>query len=203
MSHLHLLMDIDGVLIRDYVLLDHVKSNIVRYVSKKLPGMKRHEKINNLLYKAYGHTAIGLQEEFGLDTRDFDDYVYNRYLIAHLHDYIQHDEKFKRDALTLQHICDSTDVSFFSNAPLNWTEPIREAIDLRIKNTSENLKPKFESYLKFGLDNKIVFVDDKIENLFPTVMLSNWTPIQYSENGAGDSQQIKVIHDISEIWPYL
>lgn len=201
MSH-RLLLDIDGVLIRDDILLNHVKSNVVRYVSKKLPTMKRPEKMNNLLYKAYGHTAIGLHKEFGLDTRDFNDYVYNRYLIAHLDDYIQHDENFKRDALILQRICDSTDVSFFSNAPLNWTEPIREAIDLRIKNTSGNLKPKFESYLKFGLDNKIVFVDDKIENLIPTVMLSNWTPIQYSETG-GSSQQIKVISDISEVCHFL
>lgn len=199
----HLLLDIDGVLIRDYVLLDHVKSNIVRYVSKKLPGMKRHEKINNLLYKAYGHTGIGIKEEFGLDTRDFDEFVYNRYLIAHLYDHIQNDEKFKQDALTLQRICDFTSVSFFSNAPLNWTEPIREAIDLRIKNTSGNLKPKLESYLKFSSDKKFVFVDDKIGNLVPTAMLGNWTPIQYSEKGSGDSQQIKVIHDISEVWHYL
>ena len=197
-----LLLDIDGVLIRDYVLLDHVKSNVVRYVSKKLPGMKRHQKINNLLYKAYGHTAIGLQEEFGLDTRDFDDYVYNRYLIAHLYDYIQTDEKFKRDAYVVRQLCDVTNITFFSNAPPNWTEPIREAIDLRITNTHENLKPKFESYLKFGFDDRIVFVDDKIENLIPTVMLSNWTPIQYSET-AGSSQQIKVIHDISEVCHFL
>lgn len=203
MSQPHLLLDIDGVLIRDYVLLDHVKSNIVRYVSKKLPGMKRHQKINNLLYKAYGHTAIGLQEEFGLDTRDFDDYVYNRYLLAHLYDYIQTDEKFKRDSIVLRHLCDVSRVTFFSNAPLDWTEPIREAIDLRITNTDGNLKPKFDSYLKFGFSDKIVFVDDKIENLIPTVMLEHWTPIHYSETSTGTSQQIKVIRDISEVCHFL
>lgn len=198
MNH-RLLLDIDGVLIRDDILLNHVKSNVVRYVRKKLPAMKRPEKINNLLYKAYGHTAIGIQEEFGLDVSDFNDYVYNRYLIAHLYDYINHDEKFKKDAFMIKLLCQADkNVTFFSNAPLCWSEPIREAIDLRITNTEGNLKPKIESYLKFGFDEKIIFVDDKIENLLPTIMLGNWTPIQYSENG-GDSQHIKIIHDISEI----
>ena len=193
-----LLLDIDGVIVRDYVLLDHVKSNIIRYVSKKLPGMKRHEKINNLLYKAYGHTAIGLQEEFGLDTRDFDDYVYNRYVIAHLHDYLTSNENFNRDKRILREICDSHAVSFFSNAPLQWTNPIREAIDLRIKNTSNNLKPKLESYMKFGTHEKIIFVDDKLENLKPTLFLENWTPIHYTQEP--ESQQIKSISDLKNIY---
>lgn len=197
---MRLLLDIDGVLIRDHFLLDHVKNNVVRYVNKKLPGMKRHEKINNLLYKAYGHTAIGLQEEFGLDTREFNDYVYNRYLIAHLYDYIQNDESFKKDAFIIKRICDFKNVSFFSNAPLVWTEPIREAIDLRIGNNEGYLKPNMESYLTFG-NEKITFVDDKMCNLIPTAFIENWTPIHYT--GKPESQNIKSISSISEVWHYL
>lgn len=174
-----ILLDVDGVLIRDKVLLDHVKNNVVRYVKKKLPGLKRHEQLNSLLYKSYGHTAIGLTKEFGIDTRDFDDYVYNRYLISHLYDYFFSDE-FKNDTQIVKTLCDTHDVSFFSNAPLKWTEPIREAIDLRINNSDGNLKPKLESYLKFG-NKQITFVDDKMCNLIPTAFLNNWTPIHYSE----------------------
>lgn len=195
-----LLLDIDGVLIRDRVLLDHVKNNIVRYVSKKMPGTKKPAHLNNLLYKAYGHTGIGLREEYGIDTRDFDDYVYNRYLIAHLCDYIQNDLTFKKDSFFVRNMCHrGQKIAFFSNAPPNWTEPIRDAIDLRIQNTQGNLKPKIESYLKFDSNKNIVFVDDKIENLIPPLMLENWTPIHYN----GNSQQLKNIHDIQEICRYL
>ena len=191
----NLLLDVDGVIVRDNVLLNHVKSNIVKYVSKKLPGMKRHENINNLLYKAYGHTGLGLQAEFDIDTRDFNNYVYNKYLIAHLHDYLLVNENFNRDKRILREICDSHKVSFFSNAPLNWTEPIREAIDLRITNTFDNIKPNIDSYTKFGTDEEFIFVDDKMENLKPTIFLPNWTPIHYTDKP--ESQYIRNIQDLS------
>lgn len=194
----HLLLDIDGVLIRDKVLLDHVKNNVVRYVSKKLPKMKKHDKLNNLLYNTYGHTAIGLEKEFGIDTKDFNDYVYNRYTIAHLYDHIQNDETFKNDAFVLKLLCQANKkISFFSNAPLVWTEPIRECIDLRITNTDGNLKPKLESYLKFGFDEKFIFVDDKLNNLMPVLFLKNWTPIHYSADKV--CNDIRVIHNISDL----
>ena len=196
-----LLLDVDGVLIRDQVLLDHVKNNVVRYVNKKLPGMKRHEKINNLLYKAYGHTGIGIEREFGIDTSDFNDYVYNRYLLAHLHDYITHDESFKKDAFIIKRMCDhGKSITFFSNAPRVWTDPIREAIDLRIGNGDGYLKPNMESYISFGCD-PITFVDDKMCNLVPTAFLPNWTPVHFTSKP--ESQNIKSIHAISEVWHYL
>ncbi len=198
---MRLLLDVDGVLIRDQVLLDHVKNNVVRYVNKKLPGMKRHEKINNLLYKAYGHTSIGLQEEFGVDTSDFNDCVHNRYLLAHSHDYIHNDINFMKDAFIIRRMCEyGKSISFFSNAPLVWTEPIREAIDLRIGNAEGYLKPNIDSYLSFGSD-PITCVDDKMCNLITTAFLPNWTPIQFTDKP--ESQSIKSINNISEVWHYL
>jgi hypothetical protein len=35
-----LLLDVDGVLIRDRPLLDHVRYNVNAYVAKKLPNVK-------------------------------------------------------------------------------------------------------------------------------------------------------------------
>lgn len=197
---MNILLDIDGVLIRDHTLLDHVKNNAVKYVTKKLPSMKRHQKINNLLYKAYGHTALGLSEEFGIDTSDFDNFVYNRYLLAHLSEYLMTSETFKKDSVTLRSMCDNgAKITLFSNAPLVWTEPIREAIDLRIGNTYENLKPKIETYLKFGCEEQFVFVDDKINNLVPTILLENWTPVHYCPGNNEETRFLKTIGNLTEL----
>ena len=54
-----LLLDIDGVVIRDKPLLDHVKNNCVAYVKEKLPKCKDPQETNRVLYLANGHTARG------------------------------------------------------------------------------------------------------------------------------------------------
>lgn len=193
-----ILLDVDGVIVKDYALLDHMKNNVVRYVSKKLPGLKKPHNVNKLIYSKYGHTAIGLSAEFNVDTRDFDEFVYDKYLIAHLEDYLDSNEEFERDANTIRTICDSgMSVSFFSNSPLVWTEPIRLKIDERIHNNGEYRKPKLESYLRFGKEEHFVFVDDRIENLKPVLFLENWTPIYFSN--FRESHFIHTINDLTEI----
>ena len=191
-----ILLDVDGVLIRDTILLNHVKHNAVRYVAKKLPNVKRPSYVNSVLYNNYGHTALGLFIEFGVDTKDFDKFVYDRFLLDHLEDHVRTDENFKRDARVIKKLCDEENVALFSNAPLVWTEPIREAIDLRIGN-GEYRKPNLESYLRFGNEDHFTFVDDKMDNLRPTLMFKNWTPIHYSTTQ--ESQMVKNIYDLKDL----
>lgn len=193
-----ILLDVDGVIMRNYALLDHVKNNAVRYVQKKIPGIKKgHSRINHMLYKKYGHTAIGLHAEFGVDSRDYDDFVYDRFLLDHLEDYILTDDNFKRDADTIRSFLESgKKVSFFSNAPMVWTEPIRESIDLRIGN-GNYMKPNLESYLRFGKKDHFVFVDDNLVNLEPTLFLGNWTPVHFSMTQK--SQIVDTINDIKSL----
>jgi hypothetical protein len=78
MAFKSLVLDIDGVLIRDRRLLAHVRHNCVRYVAKKLPECKDPAYTNRLLYATAGHTARGLQNNFGIDTSDFNREVYDR-----------------------------------------------------------------------------------------------------------------------------
>ena len=79
-----LLLDVDGVIIRNKLLLEHVKYNAVQYVRTKLPDAKDPTRVNQLLYKRYGHTGRGLKNAFGIDTKDFNKLVYDDSLLTHL-----------------------------------------------------------------------------------------------------------------------
>ena len=192
-----LLLDIDGVLIRDHVLLDHVKHNIIKYVNKKLPGTPPSAKINNLLYRAYGHTAKGLQREFGVDTRDFDFYVYNPKVINHLYDFLDSSEEFREDVKSLRKC--GREIELFSNAPLEWSEAVREAIGRDVVNVKPKVysKPDIESYLAVDDGEPVTFVDDKLCNLMPALFFPNWTLVHFSEKP--ETEFIKTIHSVSSI----
>lgn len=176
-----LLLDIDGVLIRDRVLLDHVKNNIVRYVHKKVPSHMNPYNLNNMLYKMYGHTATGLKKVYKLDTSDFDYEVYNTHVIEHLYDVLETRE-FRDDSEVVKRILDmGFNIEFMSNSPLVWSEPVRYAIDhTRIVNNGAHDKPNFDTYLKFDPSVNYTFVDDNINNLLPTLCFNNWEQIHFA-----------------------
>lgn len=194
-----LLLDIDGVIVRDKPVLDHVRNNVVRYVNKKLPGMKRHSKLNNLMYRAYGHTAKGLQREFGIDTSDFDDFVYTPHVLNHLYDFLKTSETFKNDAGVIRGmIYRGWDVELFSNSPLCWSEIVQDAIGNGIKNECAYSKPDIETYLRVNDDKKkIVLVDDKMCNLMPALFFPNWTPVHFSIYR--ETQFIKTVGSMYEL----
>jgi hypothetical protein len=192
-----LLLDIDGVLIRDKVLLDHVKHNIVKYVYKKVPSNNSPHKLNNLLYRAYGHTAVGLKKEYGVDTRDFDYRVYTPQVLDHLDDFLDTRE-FQNDAEIVRNILSmGWNVELFSNSPLVWSEPVKYAIDsTRIKNGGVYEKPKIDTYLKFDPFHKYVFVDDKVCNLLPTLFLDNWKQIHFGRGGGQFMDRVSSMEEL-------
>jgi hypothetical protein len=196
-----LLLDVDGVIIRDRVLLDHVKNNAIRYVRTKIPDHHNAARLNSLLYKAYGHTAIGIEREYGIDAKDFDSNVYNPILLSHLTDFIENSEDFKNDSKIIQKILSmGFDVELFSNAPLTWTEPIKRSIDERIKNGVYS-KPELKTYVKFNPYKEYVFVDDKVCNLMPSLFFKNWTPVHFSEHVEFTS--IPTINSLDNILKFL
>jgi len=83
-----LLLDIDGVLLRDQFLLNHIQNNCVKYVQAKLPTSKNPRGVNRILYMEHGHTARGLQNAFRIDVSDFNEKVYDKKLIEHLSEII-------------------------------------------------------------------------------------------------------------------
>lgn len=181
-----LLLDIDGVVIRDKPLLDHVKNNCVAYVKAKLPHCKDPHETNRLLYLVNGHTARGLHNTFKIDTRDFNQKIYDRNLISHLADVLATDE-FQREAKEIHDITrDGWKVTLFTNAPWIWAHKVALAIgdDVGVRcsgNPMETpLKPEAEAYM-FTKDSPIVFVDDSLKNLGTVRDLKDWKCVHFTD----------------------
>jgi FMN phosphatase YigB (HAD superfamily) len=190
-----ILLDIDGVIIRDPLLLEHVRHNVVEYVRKKLPQSKSPERVNRLLYKVYGHTGLGLQQAFQIDTRDFNKQVYNESVLKHLYAILDTSE-FKEDAKILKQLSEDFNISYFSNSPLEWSLPIREATSHKISIVYDgNMKPDPKAYKQFRDDIKYMFVDDKITNLLPVLPKPNWIPIHFRED-----EKISKFLTIGSMW---
>lgn len=189
-----LLLDVDGVLIRDKPLLNHVKDNVSRYVRHKIPGVQNPEHVNRILYRRYGHTGRGLFYAFGIDTRDFTESVYDKNLTSHLWEVLSSTE-FQLDAINIHEMCDDFDVRLFSNAPLAWTLPIASAISDRVSVSSQEffLKPDPRAYVKFPPNRIKYYVDDSIMNLRTANYIHNWKCIHFGQNGTTEFPSVQSI----------
>jgi hypothetical protein len=180
-----LLLDIDGVLLRDKDLSNHVRANCVRYVKSKVPMCKDPYKMNSAFYNTYGHTALGLQQVLNIDTFDFNHKVYDKQLINHLWSILSSTE-FKKDATEIHSwVKEGWNIQLFTNSPIDWSLPVSHAISDEISIACDGiyLKPETGAYMKF--DNKIkhTFVDDSLRNLDAVSAMSMWRPVHFSPNG--------------------
>ena len=184
-----LLLDVDGVLLRNKPLFEHVKHNAVRYVAKKLPDCPDPEETNRVLYLTHGHTARGLKSAFGIDSSDYNSFVYNKSLMTHLMDVIESNE-FRLDAETVNSMTErGWPVTLFSNAPYQWVQPVALAINDQVRircpgpDTSvANFKPDPAFYKEFDSScGSYYYVDDSLKNLGAVRSFPNWRPIHFAE----------------------
>lgn len=182
MAYKSLVLDIDGVLIRDKLLLEHVKDNCARYVQAKLPECKNPRETNRLLYLVHGHTATGLKEAFKIDASDFNEKVYDKRLLDHLAEVI-YGTDFQLEAKELHEVTSKNlwKTTLFTNAPLVWAVPIARAIGDHVYITPDANKPNVEAYKKFPPHHTHIYVDDSLKNLGTARFLNNWHPILFSE----------------------
>jgi FMN phosphatase YigB (HAD superfamily) len=183
-----LLLDIDGVLVRDKALLSHVKDNCVQYVRHKLPDAKDPESVNKILYLAHGHTARGLRNAFRIDTTDFNEKVYDRRLLDHLSEVIYGTE-FQKEAEEIHGLVkDGWNVTLFTNSPSVWALPVARAIsdEINVHCPHMWLKPEAEAYKYFPNDQDYIFVDDSLKNLGTARWLPNWIPIYFNADDPKD-----------------
>jgi len=206
-----LLLDVDGVIIRDQRLLGHVRHNAARYVKKKLPTCTDPVAINNIMYMGFGHTARGLSAVYQKDSSDFNEFVYDANLMKHLYWVLESDE-FINDANTIHNLtCEGWEVTLFSNAPYQWVHPISLAINDKIKIRCPGpdlrksyLKPEPQFYMEFDTCESYNYVDDSLKNIGAVRNLPNWYPIYFGphENNLW-CPQIETLDDLANKLVYL
>lgn len=180
-----LLLDIDGVIVRDKLLMAHVRENCVKYVASKIPGCRDPHKVNQVLYLTHGHTARGLTHSFGVDASDFNEKVYDKGLMDHLSEVLSSAE-FQTEAEEVHNFTKKGwDVTLFTNAPDVWSKRVARSIgpDVRVRCPGA-LKPEAEAFANFSKVQTHVYVDDSLKNLGTARWLPNWHPVHF-ENGVG------------------
>jgi len=183
-----LLLDVDGVIVRDRLLMAHLKHNVSRYLHTKLPDCKDPVAVNHSLYMAYGHTARGLSNGFGIDCSDFNRKVYDKSIMNHLADVLERPE-FKNDAEHVNRMIQyGWPVTLFSNAPHEWVDRVALAINDKVRvrcpgpdPTKSHMKPELAFYKEFDSCLDYYFVDDSLKNLGAVRNLDNWYPIHFNE----------------------
>jgi FMN phosphatase YigB (HAD superfamily) len=188
-----LLLDIDGVIVRDRLLLNHVKDNCVKYVSSKLPEAKNPRDVNKILYLTHGHTARGLQYAFQIDASDFNEKVYDKRLLDHLSEVVYGTE-FQQEAKEIHELTKRDwKVTLFTNSPIEWAGPVARAIGDEIHvvcagsdATRSPLKPEADMYTQFQKHLTHIYIDDSMKNLETARWLPNWHPIHFNEGSKVD-----------------
>lgn len=198
---MNLLLDCDGVIIRDRLLMAHVKHNATRYVQHKLPECKEPADVNRIMCLVHGHTATGLENGFKIDASDYNAHVYDKSLMTHLADVLEGAE-FQKDANIINEIIkDGWDVTLFSNAPVEWLWPTALSISDLVKCKSVKYKPEMSAYEGFE-DTNVTFIDDSLKNLGAIRDHPNWNPIYFTED-ANDKNlwcpQVSSITDVRNI----
>ena len=201
------LLDIDGVLLRDKELLGHVRHNCERYVAHKLPAAPKPAEVNRLLYLAHGHTARGLRDAFCLDVSDFNDYVYDKKLMSHLWEVLSGTE-FQEDAREIHNLAKrGTRITLFTNGPDIWARQVQAAtsgeIDYKCPRNYEWLKPEATAYMQFPSNQNYIYIDDSLKNLGTARWIDNWQCVHYNEDHKDPHMWCPVVNSFWDLVMYL
>ena len=205
--------DMDGVLLRHPKLFKMVSERATGFVKKCInPYMsdQKAKKINEVLYKNFGHTVIGLNTVYKSDitTKDFCEYVYDKDFLQNMPQ-IERDNCFYEAQYEVKNLVQKLQqkgISFyvFSNAPVKWCitamNMMNIDIDLQkvigcdsyIYGDQMVLKPQKEAYIKiadhiyetdgFPYKTQLIYMDDQMINLMPVVDHPHWKAIWYHPN---------------------
>jgi hypothetical protein len=200
----HLLLDFDGVILRDKNLISYQSKRSAKFVKQhtQLP-MRTAEYINKKYYPKHGHTVMMLNERFfkNITLDEYNDFVFNKSNIARLpipKETIQYGKSFQR-------LFNQFDTTIFTNAHLNWVTHFIDVFDLspsqiiwpqEISLLKPNEKP-YNSIEKQMPNVPKAFVDDSKINLeYPSHHL-HWHTIHYTE----DHNPSKLLEELNSFAP--
>jgi FMN phosphatase YigB (HAD superfamily) len=171
----NLLLDFDGVVVRNERIGAIVKDRSESFIAKKYNLTKSQSaRVNRVFYKTHGHTAIGVDpENYKQHVLEYNDYVFSNLDYSLLRAYIT-----PTDVRSLRNVVSHKKrYGLFTNAPISWCEnmcalahiDLYDFIDPSSCFTSDEglIKPKKEIYdhVEESLENNIYFIDDSAINL--------------------------------------
>lgn len=214
-----LLLDFDGVVLRNHPIYAHVSQRCQVYAQKFIPIRNpiKMRQVNQELYEAYGHTVLGLKAMgYPADLQEFNHFVYGNIDIKTLYDVKETHAKdivgFKEMMKTVKGEADHVEVRLFTNAPDVWCSTIFELMGIeqiaKVNVNGQYLKPDPASYevveRKFPNERNIIFVDDKLVNLRSIAKRPTWHKILYTGGDATDvthqeMPSISILNDIKHL----
>lgn len=193
----HLILGVDGVLIRDKKLLKHLNANSVNYVAQKLPCCNNPRLTHDSLKLAVGHVGYGLNKILDVDIFDYEGKVYDQPLIDHLQEVLSK-PSFQEEAERIHKLSeDGWNVTLFTNAPKVWATPVALSIGDNVAvKCPGHYKPQAKAFADFSHNQVKIFVDDYIKNLETVRWSKNWTPVYYGTEQHGWCPSVHSVKDI-------
>lgn len=192
-----LMLDVDGVIVRDEQLLAHVAENCVKFVHSMLPPgttWKEAVDVNKSWYKSYGHTLRGMYNTYDINrnkfhevTARFNDIVYDDDTLQWLDTYLKSDA-FVNDNKRIGAICNACydngiPVFLFSNAPHTWCMPVANQFERMFSNErqliTEVLTPDHHVFTA-GMYKPDPTLYDRVEKYIASTLLD--TNQKYGDN---------------------
>lgn len=213
---MHLLLDFDGVVLRNHSIHKLVVERCNNFVHKvvKCKDKEFATRLNKELYYNAGHTLYGLNKlgYKGVDEKDFEEYVYKD---INYNDYLYNVRETHKEDIesfnNLEDYCKKNNIKmrFFSNAPDIWCYSICNKMGIsEIPSTysfMSCLKPEPKSYadVEFNLGSDVyVFVDDKLTNLLNTPY--NWKCVWMCEtDNLVVNDRLTMIKNLNYLQPIL
>ena len=168
---------------------------------------QKAKKINEVLYKNFGHTVLGLKEIYQptVTAKEFCEYVYNKDFINSMPQ-IEKDDSFHEAKIEVKKIIDKLNqkgIPFyvFSNASVEWCNVALNMMDIELElqniigcdsyiyGDQMLLKPEKEAYIKiadhvYDMDGhpyktQLIYIDDQMVNLKPIIDHPHWKAIWF------------------------
>ncbi len=204
------LLDVDGVILRHPPTLNKIGKRIDSLVAKTVGVSEEHgAKINQRLYKTFGHTYIGLRKMYPriMSLDDFNQSIYTEDALMSIQR-CTYNVDVLESIIVMQRFlqtCNNAGVPvyMFSNAPRVWCEEIYNSFHIHRWIPSDHilscdheifqghLKPQpivydtLQQYLRFQYKNdhlRMIFVDDTFANLVPIMDKPYWKPVLFDTN---------------------